>query len=120
MEFFFSDPPGYHQVRRSAVGTLWDGRERVTAVRDHEVTDDTVEELEKVLGGRVVGYGPLADLARKYPIPKFDACDSGVRRWGSDTGRRRAALHGAVRRQEERRVLRHDRAVGRQLPGLAD
>lgn len=120
MEFFFSDPPGYHQVRRSAVGTLWDGRERVTAVRDHEVTDDTVAELQKVLGGRVVGYGPLADLARKYPIPKFDACDSGVRRWGSDTGRRRAALHGAVRRQEERRVLRHDRAVGRELPGLAD
>jgi len=116
MEFFINEEvPGYFLIKRNGVGSMYDGPRKVTAIRNTEVTDEAVSLMEELLGGVVVGFGPLADLARKYPVPTLDEGDDGVRRRWTDRGRRHFALHGAFSQQEERRMLRHDRADGRGL-----
>jgi len=116
MEFFIHEEvPGYHLIKRNPVGSLYNGPSKVTAIRNYEATDETIPYMEELLGGDVVGFGPLADLARKYPKPKVDAGSDSVRRRWTDQGRRLFALHGAIRQQEDRRMLRHDRAHERGL-----
>lgn len=116
MEFFINEEvPGYYLIKRNGVGSLYDGPRKVTAIRNHEVNDVTVPQMEQLLGGVVVGFGPLADAARKYPVPTPDEGDDGVRRRWTDRGRRHFALHRAFREQADRRMLRDDRADGRGL-----